>query len=205
MKLHLHSLMACSDVNGPGRRSVVWVQGCSLKCHGCWNPETHLIGGTFYYEVPALVQWLATASRRIRGEGITISGGEPMEQALAILELMAQIRTATPQLSIGLFSGYSERELNEGQFPGFPNEDKIHKRALWRRIRSHLDFAVLGRYNRHQSISDPLTTSRNQRLRLLSGRYTAADFAPQTVEVTIDGAGLTQITGFPVLGSPSRR
>jgi len=41
----------------------------------------------------------------------------------------------------------------------------------------------------------------NQRLRLYSSRYSFADFSRQLVEVTIDGHGLTQITGFPVGGS----
>jgi hypothetical protein len=41
----------------------------------------------------------------------------------------------------------------------------------------------------------------NQRLRLLSNRYTDRDFEGQAVEVTIGSDGLTQITGFPTLGT----
>jgi anaerobic ribonucleoside-triphosphate reductase activating protein len=41
MMLRVHSVMEVSRVNGPGRRAVVWLQGCSLHCPGCWNPETH--------------------------------------------------------------------------------------------------------------------------------------------------------------------
>ena len=26
--------------NGPGKRAVVWVQGCSIHCPKCWNKET---------------------------------------------------------------------------------------------------------------------------------------------------------------------
>ena len=29
-----------SRVNGPGERFVLWLQGCSLRCPGCWNPDT---------------------------------------------------------------------------------------------------------------------------------------------------------------------
>ena len=46
-----------------------------------------------------------------------------------------------------------------------------------------------------------MISSRNQQLRLLSDRYTYPDFEDQAVEVTIDSDGLTQITGFPVLGN----
>lgn len=37
----IHSFVPASRANGPGLRAVVYVQGCSLKCHGCWNPDTH--------------------------------------------------------------------------------------------------------------------------------------------------------------------
>jgi anaerobic ribonucleoside-triphosphate reductase activating protein len=68
-------------------------------------------------------------------------------------------------------------------------------------LRALLDFAVLGRFNRHLVSADPLVTSRNQELRVFSDRYTRADFRAQAVEVTIDPDGLTQITGFPTLGT----
>ena len=35
--MQVHAVMACSLVNGPGRRTVVWFQGCKLSCPGCWN------------------------------------------------------------------------------------------------------------------------------------------------------------------------
>ena len=41
MTLRLHAFLPRSRANGPGWRSVVWVQGCSLGCPGCFNPQTH--------------------------------------------------------------------------------------------------------------------------------------------------------------------
>ena len=35
--MQVHAVMECSLVNGPGRRTVVWFQGCKLSCPGCWN------------------------------------------------------------------------------------------------------------------------------------------------------------------------
>ena len=43
-ELRLHHFLPVSQVNGPGRRAVVWVQGCTLGCPGCFNPETHDAG-----------------------------------------------------------------------------------------------------------------------------------------------------------------
>jgi anaerobic ribonucleoside-triphosphate reductase activating protein len=187
MQLRVHALMESSTVNGPGARAVVWVQGCSLGCPGCWNPETHDRLQGFRLDVSQLLEWFAKVSREYRLEGLTISGGEPMEQASAVLKLLRKLREAHPGMTTGLFSGYTEREL-----PG----------SLWRAVQRHLDFAVLGRYNARRRSHDPLLTSTNQMLRLYTTRYSMADFAAQAVEVQIDDAGLTQITGFPVLGSP---
>lgn len=39
--LHLFRLYHGSTVDGPGRRSVVQVAGCSIRCAGCYIPETH--------------------------------------------------------------------------------------------------------------------------------------------------------------------
>jgi anaerobic ribonucleoside-triphosphate reductase activating protein len=187
MLLRVHALMESSNVNGPGARAVVWVQGCSLGCPGCWNPETHDPLRGFRLDVSEVLEWFAKASHEHRIEGLTISGGEPMEQAPAVLELLRRLKAAHPGMTIGLFSGYTEREL---------------PKSLWRAIQAHLHFAVLGRYNARRRSRDPLVTSTNQVLHLYTPRYSMADFAAQSVEVHIDDIGLTQVTGFPILGSP---
>lgn len=166
---------------------MIWTQGCSLHCSGCWNPQTHspLLG--FQLEIPEVVEWFGNLSRENRVEGLTISGGEPMEQAPAVLELLRQLKAADPALSLGLFSGYCERELLSSDWPA---------------IRDHLDFAVVGRYNPRSPCVNTIVSSTNQTLYLYTSRYSMADFADQSVEIQIDDTGLTQITGFPILGSP---
>lgn len=187
MQLRVHALMESSMVNGPGARAVIWVQGCSLSCPGCWNPETHHPLRGSLLAVSEILEWFANASCEYRIKGLTISGGEPMEQAPAVLELLRSLKATHPAMTTGLFSGYTERELPE---------------SVWRAVQAHLDFAVLGRYIARRRSHDPLVSSTNQVLRLYTTRYSTADFAAQSVEVHIDDTGLTQITGFPVHGSP---
>ena len=38
----IHSMLPLSTVNGPGERAEVWLQGCDLRCAGCWNPSSHM-------------------------------------------------------------------------------------------------------------------------------------------------------------------
>ena len=44
-RLRLHAFLPRSRANGPGVRAVIWVQGCSLGCPGCFNPQTHAFSG----------------------------------------------------------------------------------------------------------------------------------------------------------------
>jgi anaerobic ribonucleoside-triphosphate reductase activating protein len=181
----IHAIITHSRVNGPGLRSVVYFQGCSLACAGCWNPATHAFIGIHRGPEDVAAQVLGIADV----EGVTFSGGEPMQQGPALATLMSILKARRPSFSIGMYSGYSERELDPS--------------AVWRDVRQHLDFAVLGRFVAAKPSSLPLRTSANQILRLFSGRYCEEDFQPQECEVQITQDGLVQITGFPLAGSPA--
>ena len=39
--IYLYRIYHYSTVDGPGRRSVIQVAGCSIRCAGCYVPETH--------------------------------------------------------------------------------------------------------------------------------------------------------------------
>jgi anaerobic ribonucleoside-triphosphate reductase activating protein len=136
-------------------------------------------------------------------DGVTFSGGEPMQQADDLAALLEGLRSALPTLSIGMFTGYSEEELETGRYFTRHGVERDQRVALWRSIRGHLDFAVMGRYDRLQPSGGPMRTSANQVLRLFSARHTEMDFSVQTVEITIAAGGLTRTTGFPTLGNPA--
>jgi hypothetical protein len=126
-----------------------------------------------------------------------------MQQADDLAELLQGLRSALPRLSVGMFTGYSEEELETGRYFTRRGVDQDQRLALWRSIRSQLDFAVMGRYDRLQPSDAPMRTSANQALRLFSTRHTEMDFSVQTVEITIAADGLTRTTGFPTLGNPA--
>ena len=198
----LHALIPASRANGPGLRAVVFFQGCKVGCVGCWNPKSHQFHGT-EITVDAVTQEVLRAWALYGLEGITFSGGEPMQQADSLLGLMHSLREQAPELSFGLFSGYAEHELDQGQYRiwgGGTSEQ--HRKHLWQEIRVCLDFAILGRFNQAQPSSLPLRTSRNQVLRLFTDSYTPADFSEQLTEVSIHESGQVEITGFPTLGLP---
>lgn len=204
MIIRVHSLLGNSTVNGPGKRCVVWTQGCSLDCPCCWNPETHDHGLGQTMNKYALLGWITQQ----RVDGVTFSGGEPMQQAPALFEIVSHLRKFYPSMSIGMFTGYSEWELQNGNYsfqptPGYEAEynSADYRKQLWEKgIRPELDFAILGRYNQQKPAAEPFTTSTNQQLCIYSSRHTASDFDHQSVEVQIGTDGLVQLTGFPTKG-----
>jgi anaerobic ribonucleoside-triphosphate reductase activating protein len=198
----LHALIPASRANGPGLRAVVFFQGCKVGCVGCWNPRTHPFHGP-EITVDALTQEVQKARQEHAWEGITFSGGEPMQQADSLLQLLKGLRQRAPDLSFGMFSGYAEHELAQGRYWIWGDESSEHQRKrFWQEIRECLDFAILGRFDQAQPSNMPLRTSCNQVLRLFTDRYTFADFSEQLTEVSIKEGGHLEITGFPTLGLP---
>ena len=182
-------------------RAVVYFQGCNLSCDGCWNPATHAFVGPSR-RVHDIAGQVAAAHLTHALDGVTFSGGEPMQQALDLLDLIQMLKRSQPEISVGMYSGYTERELDSGRFwtrYGIKQEARCR---VWVDIKQHLDFAVLGRFVAARPSQIPLRTSANQVLRLFSDRYREEHFKPLEFEVNIESAGLVQITGFPLAGLP---
>lgn len=92
---------------GPGNRIAIWTVGCSRRCPGCANPELW----ERYPQQKIAPQRLAEYINKLsdRGiDGITISGGEPFDQAEEIKELLDLLKVKPEVL---VFSGYSIEEL----------------------------------------------------------------------------------------------
>lgn len=101
--------VACTEAEGPGLRFALWVQGCSLRCPGCCNPELFAPGAGEPVAVAALADELARARELHAIDGLTVLGGEPAEQAPAVAALCRAARA----LGLGtlVFTGYTLAEL----------------------------------------------------------------------------------------------
>jgi len=130
--MQLHAIMPCSLVNGPGRRTVVWFQGCELHCAGCWNKSTHSRYAGVPVTLSELVSRILEARHQYRIEGVTFSGGEPIHQIESLTESLSILRKAAPELSVGLFSGYTKRELEQGQFETYAESTRESRKAAGR-------------------------------------------------------------------------
>jgi anaerobic ribonucleoside-triphosphate reductase activating protein len=160
VELNLHHVLPQSSAHGPGVRCVLWVQGCSLACPGCCSPGSHDAASGSPVPVEDLLRRLEEAQSRI--DGVTLSGGEPLEQPAALLELLHGLRART-RLSVVLSTGY---ELAE-----------VEAQPLGPRILARVDVVIAGRFVRALAVENPLIGSSNRRVYLLSERYDAYDIA----------------------------
>jgi anaerobic ribonucleoside-triphosphate reductase activating protein len=177
VKLRIHAIEPRSRANGPGARFVVWMQGCTLGCPGCFNPTTHDAAGGREITVEEIASQLA-ATPGI--DGLSLSGGEPLQQAEAAVALLDAARALG--LSTLAFSGYTLDEIR-----ALPHGPEVLAR---------LDVLIDGRYVATQRLATGLRGSANQRIQLLTSRYSVADVeATPVAEVSISANGEVVLTG----------
>jgi len=86
----LHQIYHDSVVDGPGRRSVIQLAGCSIRCVGCYVPETHDRKNGTKVSITFVVAEILKEKERM--DGVTILGGEPFDQTCALAELVARLK-----------------------------------------------------------------------------------------------------------------
>ena len=95
-----------SIVDGPGLRIVVWTQGCPHHCPFCHNPQTHSFTDGFEAESEEIIRFIENSNLQ---SGITLSGGEPFEQAKALIPVaQAAINKG---LNVWAYSGFTYEEI----------------------------------------------------------------------------------------------
>lgn len=135
---------------GPGRRIGIWFQGCSIRCPGCMSRDTWATARrktTVSQLLQRIEPWLPDA------DGITISGGEPFEQPVALLELLEGLRSLV--------------DTNVLVYSGFPFEQLDEQHAS---IIAQIDLLICEPFDVAQAVNAPLYGSANQRVTGLTER-----------------------------------
>lgn len=178
--LRIYHTEPSSRSNGPGWRAVIWLQGCTLGCPGCFNPETHPQPAGRIAGTDELAEWVLSLSGKI--EGLTISGGEPLQQMNGLLPLLERIRAAS-NLSVVLFSGYTWGE--------------IHKMPRSHQLLASIDVLLAGRYHSELRQARGLLGSKNKTVHFLTTRYSQADLdAVPEAEVILTDHGEIIFSGI---------
>jgi len=183
LPLRIHAFLPSSSANGPGLRAVIWVQGCTLNCPGCFNPETHSLAGGQDVPISDLLPYLISLAPSL--EGLTLSGGEPLQQFDAVLALLTQLRAVT-SLPTLVSTGYTWEE--------------VQKMPKVSDLIACVDVLLTGRYDVSLHLGRTLQGSANKRIHLLTHRYTLRDLeeVPDT-EIFITSGGEVMASGIDPL------
>lgn len=163
-RLDLAGIMGESIVDGPGIRFAVFCQGCPHHCEGCHNPKTHPFDGGTPVRVGKILEQI---DKDPILRGVTFSGGEPMCQAKAFLELAKGVKARG--LDIVIFTGYRYEELMK-HIDGCQeqNEDDVMKlvdRQGARELLELTDILIDGKFElAERDLTLQFRGSRNQRV-----------------------------------------
>lgn len=109
MKIRVAGDLYDSLANGPGVRYVLFTQGCTMGCRGCHNKHTWSLDGGTEMHISEIINNIASSPFI---DGVTISGGDPMEQPKEVLELCKRIkREFNNELDIMIYTGRTIEEL----------------------------------------------------------------------------------------------
>ncbi|MBU2461799.1 radical SAM protein [bacterium] len=161
-----------TGVNGPGRRFVIWFQGCPFRCKGCFNPEFWDDDRGILMDVGQIITQVNSSSGI---EGVTFTGGEPLAQAKGLLFLAESIKSMG--LSITCYTGYLLQEILDDKLP------------YAKELLNWIDLLIDGPYKEEENAPLFWRGSRNQKVYFLTDRY--RDLSPSILKEGMREAEIT--------------
>ena len=138
---------------GPGTRLVIWTAGCKKKCKGCmsvelWNPDC----GTDFKN-SELTEIITKYASKHTVDGITISGGDPLEQPEELIDLVSGLKPVINDILV--FTGFTIKELSE-----------ILGKEQFTTLKNNVSVLVDGRFEENNCDKNPLRGSANQKIHI---------------------------------------
>jgi anaerobic ribonucleoside-triphosphate reductase activating protein len=179
MLLNVNHIIESSKVQGPGDRFTIWVQGCSIHCLGCMNHDTW----EFNTKQQLDTETLASKVLNSLSTGLTLTGGEPLDQLEAILDLVSRV---FEYKNIFLCSGYTF--------------DHIRNHSEKKKILNFVDILCTGPFELQKVCQSEWKGSSNQEVIYLTDRgKTLLNLPIYKREYRIDkNTGSVLITGFSI-------
>lgn len=158
IEIRLSGINRESIVDGTGLRYVIFAQGCPHHCYQCHNPSTHCFTGGELRQTEELISDIF-ANPLLKG--VTFSGGEPMEQAEAFLEIVHMLNSEE------INARYQRKKrMDIWCYTGYLYEDILNFGSRYQKeLLNHVDVLVDGKFVLEQkTIEKPFVGSSNQRV-----------------------------------------
>lgn len=109
----IHSIESMGLVDGPGIRTVVFLQGCNLRCQYCHNPDTWDLCAGEEMTADEVINKIKRFKPYFKNNGgVTFSGGEPLMQPEFLLELLKKCKENDIHTCIDT-AGYGKGDYDE--------------------------------------------------------------------------------------------
>tara|TARA_B110001452_G_scaffold264447_1_gene267481 strand:+ start:780 stop:1388 length:609 start_codon:yes stop_codon:yes gene_type:complete len=175
--MRVASVIESSKIYGPGSRTVLWLQGCSIRCDKCWNDELWSFeGGKKMFS-----SRLLDTVRKNGDVGFTLLGGEPLDQAPAVVHFIKEVQSMG--FDVVLYTGYELHELSSAQ-----------KQCV-----NMSDIVIHGRYV-HELRSENLLWrgSTNQEILIQNEKYSGIALTEKRqMEIHLNDLGQVKVIGYP--------
>lgn len=174
---------AMCKVLGPGERSVIWFHGCSRRCPNCIADTMNDTTNNEQVLPAELADWVINNAGI---EGITLSGGEPLQQPVdGLTEFLTLVKRKT-DLSVLCYTGYLYEDLS----------------AKYSVILPLIDVLIDGEYRQEEDFGQRWRGSANQRFHFLTDRYRSQqgewnNAFERQIEIELDINGKLLISGVP--------
>lgn len=183
MKIRVSKAHFPVTVLGPGRRIGIWLQGCSIGCRGCLSMDTWDPAGGAETTIDELLDWCRAVSSKGSFNGVTISGGEPFEQAEALGYLLRALVSwrdeAGLDFDILCYSGLPLKRLGREHAPLLnlidllcpePYVEKLSTPVTWRGSSNQPLVAVSERGRRIAAVAASAAPAKRFQVDVSSGR-----------------------------------
>lgn len=176
--MNVHHIVHQTLAEGPGCRCAVWLQGCSLRCRGCFAQDKWSFEERWRLRAEDILDSMLPSE-----QGITVLGGEPFDQKEELAPLL--VGAWARGLSTVVFTGYTLEHLQA-----------LHDASV-DAILAHTDVLIDGPYREDLASTErPLVGSANQRFLFLTDRYAQHDFQPNRIELRVARNGTLTINGM---------
>ncbi|NLC48489.1 MAG: pyruvate formate lyase-activating protein [Tenericutes bacterium] len=93
IKGYIKQIETMGIFDGPGIRTVIFMQGCPLRCLYCHNPEMWVMKDSKSYTPEEIVNIVLKYKNYFKEDGgVTFSGGEPLSQQEFLLECLKLLK-----------------------------------------------------------------------------------------------------------------
>lgn len=123
------SILKFDSANGKGIRTTIWFTGCRFHCKECFNNQIWDFNSGLPFDAEAKNKLFKYISNE-HVKGLSVLGGEPLQQGEEMYELLKEVKENFPNKDIWLWTGYYLNELND----------------LQKKIISLCDYVVDGRF-----------------------------------------------------------